>query len=80
MKGILLLEDTPKPIDPLDDTVPHISLNTITGISTVETMKFLIHLYDTTVTALVDSGSMHSFISTEAAGRLHLKPLFRPSL
>ena len=30
--------------------------------------------------ALVDSGSTHSFLSTDTARRLHLQPLFRPGL
>jgi hypothetical protein len=81
MKGIFLLElDTPEPVDPLDGTTPHVSLNAINGISTAEIMKLLVHLCNAIITALVDSGSTHSFISTEAACCLHLEPLFRPGL
>jgi hypothetical protein len=77
MKGIFLLElNMPEPTDPLDDTVPQISLNAITGISPAETVKLLMHLYNTIVTALIDSGSTHSFISTEVASYLHLEALF----
>jgi hypothetical protein len=81
MKCIFLLElDTPKPINPLDDATPQISLNAITGIFIAETMKLLVHLCDSTVTTLIDSGLTHSFISIEAACRLHLEPLFHSGL
>jgi hypothetical protein len=81
VKGIFLLElDSSEPTDQLDDTTPLISLNAITGIAAIETMKLLVHLGSDTITALVDSGSTHSFISTEAACRLHLDPLFCPDL
>jgi hypothetical protein len=81
MKSIFLLElDTSEPVDPLDDTTLQISLNAITGISTAETMKLLVHLCDTTITTLGDSGSTHSFISTKAACHQHLEPVFHPDL
>jgi hypothetical protein len=43
-------------------------------------MKLRVTIASAPITALVDSGSTHSFISTEAACRLHLEPLFRPKL
>jgi hypothetical protein len=74
--------DTPTPDDLLNNTTTQISLNAITGISAVETMKLSNWLgTDTdTVMALVDSGSTHSFISTEAACCLHFEPVFRHGL
>jgi hypothetical protein len=45
-----------------------------------KTMKLSVQLDADTVTTLVDSGSTHSFISTEAACRLHLEPAFRLDL
>jgi hypothetical protein len=81
VKGIFLLQlDTSVADDPLDDTTPQISLNTITGISAAETMKLFVQLNPDTVTALVDSSSTHSFISTEVMCRLHLEPVFHPGL
>jgi hypothetical protein len=76
MKGIFLLE-----MDTLeDDVAPQFSLNAITGILAAKTMKLLVRLCNTTVTALIDSGSTHSFISIEAVSHLHLEPLFQPGL
>jgi hypothetical protein len=43
-------------------------------------MKLSAQLSTNTIMALVDSSSTHSFISTEATCRLHLKPVFRPGL
>jgi hypothetical protein len=78
MKGLFLLElDSAEP-DELDTTQPLISLNVITGISAAETMRLQVHLLDTVVDALVDSGSTHSFISLETTSRLHLQPDYRP--
>jgi hypothetical protein len=81
VKGIFLLElDTPEPLEQLDDTSPLISLHAITGIATAETIKLWVTIASAPITALVDSSSTHSFISTEAACHLHLEPLFRPGL
>jgi hypothetical protein len=68
--------DVSVPIDELDDTAPQISLNAITGITIVETMKLLVHLWDAAVTALVDSCSTHSFILLDTICCLHVEPLF----
>jgi hypothetical protein len=80
MKGLLLLElESAKP-DELNNAQPLISLNAITGISAAETMRLQVHLLDTVMEALVDSGSTHSFISLETASRLHLHPDYRPGI
>jgi hypothetical protein len=81
IKGIFLLEmDTSVPDDLLDNTMPQISLNAISGILAAETMKLSVRLGTDTIMAHVDSGSTHSFISTEMACCLHLEPVFRPGL
>jgi hypothetical protein len=78
VKGIFLLKmETSAATDLLDDTTPQISLNVITGILAVETMKLFVWLGADTATALVNFGSTHSFISREAACRLHLEPAYR---
>jgi hypothetical protein len=43
-------------------------------------MRLHVHLLDTVMVALVDSGSTHSFISLETASRLHLQPDYRPGI
>jgi hypothetical protein len=70
----------PEPANPLDDTTPQISLNATTRIFAVEMVKLLMNLCNTNITALINLGSTHSFISTEAASHLHLKALLRPCL
>jgi hypothetical protein len=72
--------DTLEHTEELDDSTPLISINAITGIAAVKMMKLLVHIQDATITALVDSGSTHSFISLDLACRLHLEPLFQPGL
>jgi hypothetical protein len=47
----------------LDDATPLISVNAITSIAAVKTMKLLVHIQDTVVTTLVDSSSTHSFVA-----------------
>jgi hypothetical protein len=80
LKGIFLLElDSSEPTDHPDDTMILISLNAFIGIAATETMKLPVHLSSDTITALVDSGSTHSFISTVAIYHLHLDPLFHLS-
>jgi hypothetical protein len=81
MKGIFLIQmDEGPALDQFDDLSPLISLNAIIGISAVETMRLAVQITTTTLTALVDFGSTHSFISVEAASRLHLLPIHRPGL
>jgi predicted aspartyl protease len=74
MKGLFLLELESAEDEELDNAQPLISLNAITGILATETMRLQVHLLDTVMEALVDSGSTHSFISLETASRLHLQP------
>jgi hypothetical protein len=79
-EGSLLLElDSAEP-DGLNNAQPLISLNAITWISAAETMRLQVHLLDTVMDALVDSGSTHSFISLETASHLHLQPDCRPGI
>jgi hypothetical protein len=81
MKGIFLIQmDEGPALDQFDDLSPLISLNAIIRISTAETMRLAVQITTTTLTALVDSGSTHSFISVEAVSRLHLLPIHRPGL
>jgi hypothetical protein len=80
MKGLFLLELDAAAPDDLDEEKPLISLNAITGISAVETMTLHVHLLDSVVEALVDSGSTHSFISADTTSRLHLQPVYRLGL
>jgi hypothetical protein len=81
MKGIFLIQMNEGPtLDQFDDLSPLISLNAITEISAAETMRLVVQITTTTLTTLVDSGSTHSFISVEAASRLHLLPIHRPGL
>jgi hypothetical protein len=81
MKGIFLIQmDEGSVPDQLDDLSPLISLNAITGISAVETMCLAVQVATTTLIALVDFGSMHSFVSMEAASWLHLLPIHDPGL
>jgi predicted aspartyl protease len=49
-----------------------ISLNAITGICTGDTMQLRLTVGTVPLTALLDSGSTHNFISTSAARRLGL--------
>jgi hypothetical protein len=45
MKGAFMLKmDTPEHTEELDDSVTLISLNAITGIAAVETIKLLVHI------------------------------------
>jgi hypothetical protein len=67
-------------LDQFDDLSSLISLNAITEISAAETMRLAVQITTTTLTALVDSSSTHSFISVEAASRLHLLPIHWPGL
>lgn len=71
-------EDDPTPAaditenPPFDPEAPMISLSAITGIRTEETMQLRVHLGCHELTALLDSGSTHNFISTGAARRVGL--------
>jgi hypothetical protein len=74
MKRIYLLHmDHEEELMAPDGNEPCISLNNITGISPVATMCLVVRIITATVTALVDSGSMHSFISEATARQHHLQ-------
>jgi len=82
-KGIYLLELSPDDDSPAgsesDDDL-QISLAAITGIRANATLQLVAHIRDTPATALVDSGSTHSFIDESLAHRLGLVPDPRPGL
>jgi len=50
-----------------DDQQPHISLHAIAGVCTRDTMRVCVQLGQITVTAILDSGSTHNFVSESAA-------------
>jgi hypothetical protein len=73
MKDVYLLQMDDSPtsnIEGNDD--PLISLNAITGLSSTETMQLHVQITEAMLTALVDSGSTHTFISVVAVRRLTL--------
>jgi hypothetical protein len=55
-----------------DKLPPLISLHAIAGIHTEDTMQLCIAISSYELTALLDSGSAHNFISTVAARRVGL--------
>ena len=59
-------EDDPA-APPFDPAAPMISLSAITGIRAEKTMQLHVHIGAHQFTALLDSGSTHNFISTQAA-------------
>jgi hypothetical protein len=63
MKSLFLLELDAATPDDLDEEKPLLSLNAITGISAAETMALHVHLLDTVVEALVDSGSTFLYLN-----------------
>ena len=65
-------EDAPA-APPFDPDAPMISLSAITGIRAEKTMQLHVHIGAHQFTALLDSGSTHNFISTEAARRADLQ-------
>jgi len=82
MKGIYLLElDDSAPVDAAasDDEI-EISLNAITGIKTGDTMHLAASVAGTSMKALVDSGSTHSFIAETSARLLGAAIVPRPGL
>jgi hypothetical protein len=81
MKGIYLLEiadDAPAEDSETDE--PRVSLSAITGISSSATMHMGVSLANTSVRALVDSGSTHCFVAKDTARRLGLAPVLRPGM
>jgi len=86
-KGLYLMElddDTPvedaavKESSTTDDV--EISIHALTGIKTADTMHLTTSVAGTSIRALVDSGSTHSFITADTARRLGLQPALCPSL
>ena len=63
-------EQSPQPA--ADELPPLISLSAITGIRTEDTMQVHIAIGNYELTALIDSGSTHNFISSAAARRVGL--------
>jgi len=60
------LDEQDPPSD--DDTSPpQVSLHAIAGVRTRDTMQVVVQLGNITVTALIDSGSTHNFVSEAAA-------------
>lgn len=57
-----------------------ISLAALTGISTARTMKLVVRIAGVTLTALVDTGSTHTFINDAVAHRLALNITPQPGL
>jgi len=82
-KGIYILEmsaDEDSQDGSESDEDLKISLAAITGIQTSATLHLTARVCDTAATALVDSGSTHSFIDEALAQRLGLTPVPRPGL
>ncbi|KAJ1278117.1 hypothetical protein BS78_04G054700, partial [Paspalum vaginatum] len=83
MKGIYLLvgetDDTgDAPSD--DDRDVAISLLTLAGVTAGQTLRLTTTIGEAQITTLVDSGSTHSFITTDTARRLGLHPVAWPNL
>ncbi|XP_066349333.1 uncharacterized protein [Miscanthus floridulus] len=59
---------------------PQISLHAIAGVRTSETMQMRLTMGDTSLLALLDSGSTHNFIAEEAAARASLPSITQGQL
>jgi hypothetical protein len=59
---------------PVDATAFVVSLHAMAGIKTEKTMLLPVTIHGERLTALVDTGSMHNFLSKEAMRRLTLQP------
>jgi len=86
-KGLYLMElddDTPVEDAAVEESSPtddvEISIHALTGIKTADTMHLATSVAGTSIRALVDSGSTHSFIAADTARRLGLQPAPRPGL
>ncbi|XP_066389781.1 uncharacterized protein [Miscanthus floridulus] len=64
---------TPSADTSFDPDKPLISLSAITGIRTADTMQLCVRVGEHELTALLDSGSTHNFISGAAARRAELQ-------
>ncbi|GJM87565.1 hypothetical protein PR202_ga03532 [Eleusine coracana subsp. coracana] len=76
-RGLYLLQLDENMAITKDEESVGISWHAITGISTAETMQLRVNIADSSVHALVDSGSTHSFLSMAAAQQLKLQPIPR---
>lgn len=63
---------------PYDPDAPLISLNTITGIRTEDTMQLYVQLDNEQIIALLESGSTHNFVHGAVARRLGLQFTLSP--
>ena len=78
-RGIYMLEiDEDDGVE--DEGEPQISLLAMTGSKAGGTIQLATTIANTTMPALVDSGSTHCFISTATAARLGLTPSPRPGM
>jgi hypothetical protein len=59
---------------PVDATAFVVSLHAMAGIKTAKTMLLPVTIHGERLTALVDTGSMHNFLSGDAMRRLALQP------
>ena len=87
-RGVYMIElmDEEPPVDGFmedasdDELDATISLNTLTGIDDADLMQLATTIAGKEVTALVDSGSTHSFMATATAVRLGLSPQPTPGI
>ena len=66
--------------EPTADESPVFSLHAIAGVAFTDTMQITVTLGASTLTALLDTGSTHNFVSEEAARRSGLPIQQRPRL
>jgi hypothetical protein len=76
MWGIYLLNvsEDEQPSDASIDSGAEISLHTLSGACTAETMRLPIVVQVQSLIALVDSGSTHCFMAAHVAHRMNLSP------
>jgi hypothetical protein len=60
---------------PVDTTAFIVSLHAMVGIKTTKTMLLPVTIHGERLTALVDTGSTHNFLSGDAMRRLALQPV-----
>lgn len=73
-------EDIPEPFEAGAIEGAHFSFHAITGVRFSDTMQIHIELGDTSLVMLLDSGSMHNFISEAMAHRMGLPLQHRQGL
>jgi predicted aspartyl protease len=59
---------------PVDATAFIVSLHALAGIKTAKTMLLSVMIHGERLTALMDTGSTHNFLSRDAMRRLALQP------